>query len=143
MHTSFTPLASLSGGALIGLSAIMLMGLVGRIAGVSGIVGGVFSSVIMTEGGWRLAFVLGMIAAPLPFLAFTGELPAISVPPTMSMLAVGGALVGAGVYFGSGCTSGHGVCGLARLSRRSMVATAVFMAATAFTVFFIRHVIGA
>ena len=142
MPTSFTPISSLAGGALIGLSAVMLMGFLGRIAGVSGIVGGLISGAALKERGWRLAFIIGMIAAPLPFLALTGALPTISVPPTMPMLAIGGLSVGVGVYFGSGCTSGHGVCGLARVSPRSIAATLTFMAATAATVFVIRHIIG-
>ena len=142
MPTSFTPISSLAGGAVIGLSAVMLMGFLGRIAGVSGIVGGVISGSALKEGGWRLAFIIGMIAAPLPFLAVTGALPAISVPPTLPMLAIGGLIVGVGVYFGSGCTSGHGVCGMARVSPRSIAATLTFMATTAATVFVIRHVMG-
>ena len=128
---------------MIGLAAVMLMGFLGRIAGISGIVGGLFSSEGFSGGAWRLAFVLGMVAAPLPFLALTGALPVISVPPTQPMLLAGGLMVGAGVHYGSGCTSGHGVCGLARLSPRSLAATLTFMAASAVTVFIIRHVLGA
>ena len=142
MLTSFTPVQSAIGGMMIGLSAVMMMGFLGRIAGVSGIVGGLLSGVGLNEGGWRLGFLLGMVAAPLPFLVLAGGLPVISVPPTMPMLVAGGLIVGVGVYYGSGCTSGHGVCGLARLSPRSIAATLTFMVATAVTVFFLRHVMG-
>jgi len=143
MTTTFTPYASLIGGALIGLSAVMLMMFFGRMAGVSGILGGAISADAMQEGGWRLGFLAGMIAAPLPFLIVTGALPVIAVPPTSPMLAAGGLLVGVGVYFGSGCTSGHGVCGLARVSPRSFAAVATFMATAVVTVFVIRHVLRA
>ena len=142
MSTSFTPLISLTGGALIGLSAVMLMGFFGRIAGISGIVGGLISGSALREGGWRLAFLLGLVAAPLPFLAVTGHVPEIMVVPSMPMLVAGGLIVGIGVYYGSGCTSGHGVCGLARVSPRSIAATLTFMATAAATVFVIRHVLG-
>ena len=142
MSTSFTPLISLTGGALIGLSAVMLMGFFGRIAGISGIVGGLISGSALREGGWRLAFLLGMVAAPLPFLAVTGHVPEIMVVPSLPMLLAGGLIVGIGVYYGSGCTSGHGVCGLARVSPRSIAATLTFMATAAATVFVIRHVLG-
>ena len=142
MSTPFTPLISLAGGALIGLSAVMLMGFFGRIAGISGIVGGLISGSALREGGWRLAFLLGMVAAPLPFLAVTGHVPEIMVVPSLPMLLAGGLIVGIGVYYGSGCTSGHGVCGLARVSPRSIAATLIFMATAAATVFVIRHVLG-
>ena len=142
MSTPFTPLISLAGGALIGLSAVMLMGFFGRIAGISGIVGGLISGSALREGGWRLAFLLGMVAAPLPFLAVTGHVPEIMVVPSLPMLLAGGLIVGIGVYYGSGCTSGHGVCGLARVSPRSIAATLTFMATAAATVFVIRHVLG-
>ena len=142
MSTPFTPLISLAGGALIGLSAVMLMGFFGRIAGISGIIGGLISGSALREGSWRLAFLVGMVAAPLPFLAVTGHVPEIMVVPSLPMLLAGGLIVGIGVYYGSGCTSGHGVCGLARVSPRSIAATLIFMATAAATVFVIRHMLG-
>ena len=142
MITAFTPYQSFAGGLLIGSGVVLLMLSLGRIAGISGIVGAVVAGNGASEGGWRLAFLAGMILSPLVFLGLTGGVPAIAVPPTMTMLVAGGILVGIGVYFGSGCTSGHGVCGIARLSPRSLAATATFMAFAAVTVFVVRHVVG-
>lgn len=142
METDFTPWASLGGGALIGLSAVLLMALHGRVMGATGILAGAITPMPRGERGWRLAVLAGMVTGPQVLLAITGRMPAIQVPVSMPMLVVGGLLVGLGVTFGSGCTSGHGVCGLARLSLRSLAATATFMAATLVTVFVIRHVIG-
>ena len=95
------------------------------------------------DTGWRLAVLAGMISGPLAVLAVTGQMPAVEVPVSMQMLLVGGLLVGIGVTYGSGCTSGHGVCGMARLSRRSIAATLTFMLTTGVTVYVIRHVMGA
>ncbi|WP_342770068.1 MULTISPECIES: YeeE/YedE family protein [Mesorhizobium] len=138
--TNFTPLQSLLGGALIGLSAVLLMALHGRIAGMTGILTGVIPP-LSPEWRWRAAFLAGAVAAPLLYQAAGGHI-ALSVPmPTLALVG-GGFLVGIGVHFGGGCPSGHGICGIARLSPRSMVAVATFMVAAFATVFIIRHVIG-
>ena len=143
METAFTPLQSLFGGALIGLAAVMLMGLHGRIFGATGILTGIVAPQGRSDFAWRVVLLAGMVCGPLLVLALTGRLPAVEVPVSTVALLVGGLLVGVGVTFSSGCTSGHGVCGLARLSPRSAVAVVTFMVATAATVFVIRHVIGA
>lgn len=142
IETAFTPIQSLGGGALIGLAAVLLMATVGRIMGVSGILAGVVQPANISDWSWRAAVVLGMICGPFLLVLVTGQMPVIEVPASTVMLLVGGFLVGIGVTFGGGCTSGHGVCGNARLSARSIVATATFMLATGITVFVIRHVIG-
>lgn len=143
--TEFTPWLSLFGGVLIGLSAVMVMGLFGKIAGIAGISKGLTSSVPGIGGpddrGWRLSFLLGLIAAPLAVLLLTGAFPQQTVPTNIAGMALAGLLVGFGTAFGSGCTSGHGICGLARLSPRSAVAVAVFAAAAVLTTTFVRHVI--
>jgi uncharacterized membrane protein YedE/YeeE len=139
LMTDFTPLASFAGGLLIGLAALSLMAFNGRIAGMTGIFAGLLPP-FATDWGWRAAFVAGAVMAPLAYAAFAGDI-AFSVPLTPVSLVVGGLIVGIGVTFGSGCTSGHGICGIARLSPRSMVATATFMAAAIATVFVIRHVL--
>lgn len=137
----FTPLSSTAGGLLIGLAAVLLMAGLGRIAGIAGMVGSLLPP-LLADRGWRIAFLAGMIAAaPLLYLA-TGRMPAIDVPVSLPLLAVGGLVVGIGVSYGNGCTSGHGVCGMARLSKRSIAATLVFMTTTAATVFVLRHVAG-
>lgn len=141
METTFTPLASLAGGALIGLSAVMLMGLLGRIMGATGILAGALSSADSSDRSWRIMVLVGMVTAPL-IATLTGFAPTVDVPVSMPMLVGGGLLVGIGVTLGSGCTSGHGVCGNARLSGRSIVATVTFMVAAIATVFILRHVIG-
>ena len=125
--TEFTPWQSLIGGALIGLSAVLLMALHGRIAGMTAIIGGVLPP-LSSDWQWRAAFLVGAIVAPLVFLAAGGEI-GFAVPPSTGMLIAGGFIVGIGVTYGSGCTSGHGVCGMARLSPRSIAATAVFATA--------------
>lgn len=140
--STFTPIASLGGGAMIGLAAVLLMLLSGRILGATGILTGVIFPSGAAEFGWRAALLAGMVGAPAGYLAATGEMPEITVPASLPLLAVGGVLVGVGVTLASGCTSGHGVCGLARLSRRSLVATLTFMATTALTVTVARHMIG-
>ena len=137
--TSFTPVASLLGGALIGLSAVLLMWATGRIAGVSGIAARLFPPYEDRELAGRLAFVVGLVAAPLLVLLVTGRLPAQTIAATTPVLIIAGLLVGFGSVWGSGCTSGHGVCGLSRLSVRSLVATITFMATGIATVFVIRH----
>src|SRR5688500_3847609 len=137
--THFTPWASLAGGILIGIAAAMLVLLNGRIAGISGIVGGLLAP---RRAGiaWRLAFIAGLLAAPL-VMHFMGPNPAPRVHAGRVTLAGPGALVGLGARYGSGCTSGYGVCGLSRLSPRSLVATAAFMAAGMVTVLLARHVV--
>ena len=135
----FTPWTSLAGGLLIGAAAAMFLLLNGRIAGISGILGGLLRP---KDGdtGWRVAFIAGLIAAPLLYQLAT-PLPAVNIDASTAELVVAGLLVGVGTRYGSGCTSGHGVCGLSRLSPRSIVATAAFMAAGFATVFIVRHLI--
>jgi uncharacterized protein len=139
---NFTPVASAAGGMLIGLAAALLWLGMGRIAGISGIVGGILP-IRCEETGWRVAFLAGLLAAPLLLGLAAGYSAPAPVLESMDLLAVAGLLVGFGTRFGSGCTSGHGVCGIARLSPRSLISTAVFMATAAATVFLVRHVIGA
>ena len=143
IDTIFTPWVSLAGGALIGVASVLLMLTLGRIMGATGILAGVLTPTTHPDTGWRLAVLAGMISVPLAVLAFSGQMPEIQVPVSLPMLLVGGFLVGIGVTYGSGCTSGHGVCGMARLSRRSIAATATFMVTTGITVFVIRHVLEA
>ena len=142
METSFTPLQSLFGGSLIGLSAVLLMLTLGRIMGATGILAGVIMPIASGERKWRAILLLGMVSAPIIYLVISGSWPTISVPVSMPMIIAGGFLVGIGVTFGSGCTSGHGVCGLARLSRRSIVAVLTFMVTTFATVYIVRHLLG-
>jgi uncharacterized membrane protein YedE/YeeE len=138
---AFTPAASLAGGALIGLSAALLILGSGRIAGISGIVGGLLKPA-SGDWPWRVAFLIGLIAAPLVW-ALIAPLPTAQIDAGPATLIIAGLLVGIGTRYGSGCTSGHGVCGLSRLSMRSLAATLVFMATGFVTVFFVRHLIGA
>lgn len=142
METSFTPLASLVGGALIGLAAVMLMLLRGRIMGATGILAGALRPASMYDWTWRALLLVGMVSGPWVYFALTGALPAIDVPVSTTALVIGGSIVGVGVTLGSGCTSGHGVCGMARLSPRSFAATGTFMLSTGLTVYVIRHVMG-
>ncbi len=135
----YTPLASLLGGVLIGLAAALFALFNGRIAGISGIVGGLLRSKA-GDTAWRIAFIAGLLAAPWLFQAFA-PLPEIHVGAATGTLLLAGLLVGIGTRYGSGCTSGHGVCGLARLSPRSLVATVGFMLAGFVTVFVIRHLL--
>ncbi len=136
---AFTPWSSLAGGMLIGLAAAMLVLLNGRIAGISGVVGGLLRP-LRGDIAWRVAFVLGLVAAPWAYAAYT-RLPALRIDASYGSLVLAGLLVGIGTRYGSGCTSGHGVCGLSRLSPRSLVATLVFMAAGFATVFVLRHLL--
>ena len=133
----FTPWASLAGGALIGVAAAMLVLLNGRVAGISGIVGGLLAP-RRGEIAWRLAFVGGLLVAPAVMFLF-GERVAPRIDAGFGTLVAAGLLVGVGTSYGSGCTSGHGVCGLSRLSPRSLAATAAFMLAGIATVFVARH----
>ncbi|MBN8758202.1 MULTISPECIES: YeeE/YedE family protein [Variovorax] len=136
----FTPLASLAGGVLIGIAAAMFVLLNGRIAGISGVLGGLLRP-SRGDIGWRVAFVLGLVGAPSLYLLFT-VLPRPQIDAGYGTLVLAGLLVGLGTRYGSGCTSGHGVCGLSRLSPRSLVATLSFMGAGFATVFVARHLPG-
>ena len=140
--SDFTPYQSLLGGALIGLSAVLLMFTLGRIMGATGILGGFINPATARDWSWRAAVLAGMVSSPAVYFALTGSTPVIEVPVTTPFLLLGGFIVGIGVTFGSGCTSGHGVCGIARLSRRSITATLTFIATAGATVYLIRHVIG-
>ncbi len=141
-ETTFTPLASLMGGVLIGLAAVVMMATVGRIAGVSGFVSRLLPPYGDGLTGQRLAFVAGLIAAPLLYMAATGATPEHHLAAGLPVIVAGGLLVGLGSVMGSGCTSGHGVCGLARFSKRSLAATATFMTTAIVTVFIMRHGLG-
>ena len=140
--TEFTPLASALGGALIGIAAVMLLALNGRIAGISGIVGRLLPPYAGADPLGATCIVLGLIAAPFLYQAVAGTPFAQTVSDHGGLMAVAGLLVGFGAAYGGGCTSGHGVCGVARLSPRSVVATATFMATGFATVYVMRHVIG-
>ena len=136
----FTPVGGLVGGMLIGLAVALLLWLNGKLAGISGIVGG------LVPGGtrdawWRVAFVAGLVLGASAYVWAVGGDAAVDVPASLPVLAAGGLLVGFGTRLGSGCTSGHGLCGLSRFSRRSAVATAVFFAVAMLTVFVGRHVL--
>lgn len=137
--TEFTPFASLIGGALIGLAAVGLMLMTGQVAGVSNIAARLVPP-IDTDWGWRLAFVVGLIAAPILVALVTGAPVERTISPAVVPMAAAGLLVGVGTVLGSGCTSGHGVCGIARVSPRSLAATAIFMVVAFATVFAVRHV---
>jgi len=137
---SFTPWSALIGGVIIGVAAAMLALLNGRVAGVSGIVGGLLRP-SFPDVTWRAAFVAGMLVAPIVY-AMAATLPAIVIESGYPVIVIAGLLVGIGTRYGAGCTSGHGVCGLSRFSLRSAVATAVFMLAGFATVYVVRHVIG-
>lgn len=136
-----TPWRSLAGGALIGLAAAILVVANGRIAGISGILGGLLRPA-RNDWAWRVAFVAGLLAAPAVY-ALVAPLPVPRIEAGTTVLVIAGLLVGFGTRLGSGCTSGHGVCGLARMSPRSLAATVGFMAAGFATVFLVRHVLGA
>lgn len=143
METVFTPFTSFGGGLLIGLGAVLLMLGIGRILGATGIMSGLVFAESRDEFSWRAAMVIGMISAPGLIFLTTGTMPELSIPVSPWMIAVGGVIVGLGASLGSGCTSGHGVCGLSRLSVRSIVAVPTFMLTAAITVYLIRHVFGA
>ena len=139
--TEFTPLQSFAGGLLIGAAAVMLMLFNGRIAGMTGMLSGLMAWPSRATL-WRLSFLVGAVAAPALLHLASGYSAPIEVAASLPVLAIGGLLVGIGVTLSGGCTSGHGVCGLARLSTRSLVAVPTFMISTALTVFVIRHVLG-
>ncbi len=136
----FTPWTSLAGGILLGIASAMMVLLSGRILGISGILGGLLAP-RTGDMGWRLAFLLGMGASPMVFAALMPPelLPVVRIDASEPLIALAGVLVGLGTRYGSGCTSGHGVCGLSRLSPRSLVATLCFMAAGFATVYLLRH----
>lgn len=140
--TEFTPVAGLVGGALIGAAAVMLLALNGRIAGISGIVKGVIAPVDAGDAAWRICFVVGLAAAPFAVRLAGGETTVPELPGGILWMVVAGLLVGVGTALGGGCTSGHGVCGMARLSVRSIAATLMFMGTGVVTVFLIRHLLG-
>jgi uncharacterized membrane protein YedE/YeeE len=141
--TEFTPIASAVGGALIGCAAVLLMLTSGRIAGISGILSRLIVPRADSKPLEALAFVAGLVVAPLVWMALSANAVAQTVTANLPLAAVAGLLVGFGAAYGSGCTSGHGVCGLSRFSCRSLVATAVFMTTAVIVVFVTRHVIGA
>jgi uncharacterized membrane protein YedE/YeeE len=134
---SFDPISALVGGALIGLASVLLMLLTGRIAGISGILGGALT--IGADKGWRLAFIAGLIVAPLLSGLVGYPLPMPQMPDSWALIAIAGLLVGFGSRLGSGCTSGHGVCGIARFSPRSLAATVIFMFTAMIMVAIMRH----
>ncbi|MBB1248873.1 YeeE/YedE family protein [Rhizobium sp. G21] len=139
--TDFTPLQSLIGGGLIGLSAVLLMAFHGRIAGMTGLLAGVLPP-LAADWPWRAAFLAGAAIAPMLWLASGWEI-SFSSPATPWTLATGGFVVGVGVVLGGGCPSGHGVCGIARFSKRLIAATLTFMATAFVSIFVLRHLIGA
>lgn len=136
--SQFTPWSALAGGAVVGMAAALLVLFNGRIAGISGIVGGLLR---MQKGdmNWRVAFIAGLVAAPLVWQLFA-SLPAVRIDGSYAVMAIAGLVVGIGTRYGSGCTSGHGVCGLSRGSPRSIIATLAFMGTGLATVYVIRHV---
>lgn len=138
---NFTPWTALAGGALIGVASAMFVLFNGRIAGITGILGGLLRPKLR-DIGWRLAFIIGLTAAPFAWLQFA-PLPDIQIESSNALLAVAGLIVGIGTRYGSGCTSGHGVCGISRLSPRSIIATVAFMATGVITVYIVRHLLGA
>lgn len=139
--TDFTPISALLGGALIGLSAVLLMAFNGRIAGMTGILSGLLPPV-SGDWAWRAAFLSGAIVAPALLTALSGYDVGFVSPVPTPWIVISGLIVGVGVFLASGCTSGHGVCGMARLSPRSIAATATFMVSAVATVFTIRHLLG-
>lgn len=137
----FTPIASLIGGAMLGLASVLLMASHGRIAGISGIAARMFPPYFDKQALGRLVFILGLVAAPLLVATISGSWSPMSVTGNTGLLAIAGLLVGFGSVWGNGCTSGHGICGLARLSPQSLLAVVVFMATAMITVFVVRHVL--
>jgi len=138
---SFTPIPSLLGGMILGIAAALYVLLHGRILGISGIISGLLHPTL-TDSAWRLSLVFGLISAPFLAALFFGIIPVIEIDASWLVIVIAGLLVGFGAQYGSGCTSGHGICGLSRLSPRSLVATLAFMCAGFVMVFVIRHLIG-
>ena len=141
MITEFSPVAALTGGAMIGLASVLLLAVTGRIAGISGIVVRLFPPYHDGEWTGRAVFVAGLILAPLVMALVTGAWAAVTIKAPPALLVMAGLLVGFGSVWGNGCTSGHGVCGLSRLSTRSVVAVATFMTTAALTVLVTRHLL--
>jgi uncharacterized protein len=141
MMTEFTPFASTIGGAMIGASAVLLMATHGRIAGISGIAVRMFPPYLDKDAAGRVMFILGLVAAPLLYSTLSGGWAPMTIAGSSTLLVAAGLLVGFGSIWGSGCTSGHGICGLSRLSFRSLVAVATFMATAIITVFILRHLL--
>ena len=139
---NFTPLSALAGGILIGLSAVLLLTVNGRIAGISGILYGLVAPKKPDDLDWRILFLAGLIAAGFLYQLLNGMNTSITLEASIPIVGVGGILTGIGTAVGSGCTSGHGICGLARGSSRSLAATISFMLVGGITVFILRHVIG-
>ena len=142
MPTDFTPVASLGGGILIGIASVLLMANFGRVMGATGILAGFLMPTNRDDWAWRASLLAGMVSAPALYWLVSGQSVVVQVPVSTIAMIIGGLIVGVGVTFGGGCTSGHGVCGIARLSPRSIVATVVFMIAAVATVYVTRHVIG-
>ena len=138
---NFTPVSALLGGLVIGTAAALLLIFNGKISGVSGILGGLFQR-DYRDAPWRIAFLLGVISAPIAYGALGRDLPSVEIESSAGLLVVAGLLVGFGTRLGAGCTSGHGVCGISRASPRSLVATAIFLTVAAATVFVTRHIGG-
>ena len=138
---AFDPVSALLGGALIGLASTLLMLLNGRVAGISGILGGALA-MSARDKVWRLAFIAGLVVAPIVIGLFGHQLPEPQIPASWLLIIAAGVLVGFGARYGSGCTSGHGVCGIGRLSARSITATAIFMASAIIVVAIMRHGFG-
>ncbi|MBU3640247.1 YeeE/YedE family protein [Polynucleobacter sp. Fuers-14] len=138
---SFTPIPSLLGGMILGVAAALYVLLHGRILGISGIVSGLLHPKL-TDTAWRLSLVLGLVSAPFIAALFFGIFPVVEIESNWFAIMIAGLLVGFGAHYGSGCTSGHGICGLSRLSPPSLVATLLFMCAGFLTVFVLRHLIG-
>jgi uncharacterized protein len=140
MMENFTPVSGLVGGVLIGLAAALLLLLNGRLSGISSIVGGSLAPK-SSDLGWRVAFVAGLLVGPLAYMLATGDALLLEMQASLPVLVVAGLLVGFGTRLGSGCTSGHGICGIARLSKRSIVATSMFFVVAMLTVFLTHHVL--
>lgn len=139
--TEFTPWSGIIGGALIGLASVLLLFLTGRIAGISGIAAGVMSC-NAREAGWRLLFISGLILAALLYAALSGTPLRVNIQASLPVMGIGGFLVGFGTCLGSGCTAGHGISGISRLSARSIAATVTFFLTGIATVYVVRHVLG-
>ena len=139
---NFTPISAAIGGALIGLAAVLLMRLNGRIAGITGIFAGLIEPA-RNDRAWRAAFVIGLLVAPLSAALIGYTVPIPQLPSSLAVIAAAGLLVGSATRLSNGCTSGHGICGIARLSQRSIIATGVFMVAAMIVVALTRHVVGA
>lgn len=138
---NFTPYSALLGGALIGIAATLMLWVNGRIAGISGIVGGILFPA-KTDTVWRVLFILGLMSGAVVYSVATGSTPDIQVQATPLLSIIAGFLVGFGTRLGSGCTSGHGICGIARVSKRSFAATLIFIVTAMITVFVVRHTLG-